>query len=220
MGLPDRLYPHMLTPVESAQTLIRRARADAGLSVRALAQRADVSASTIARIESGQVDPTFGMLGQILEAAGHDVRITTKRRPARQPPTPRAPRTRIADLATAWKQAAYGDAPDWTRFRGTLDQLARHPDATAGAIRKRPPASGSTVIDALLAGIADKLADDSGRPRPAWTQKAPILDREWAMPGTPQMIESRRASTPPQLRHRGLVLDEASLWRDQATVGV
>lgn len=76
------------------------------------------------------------------------------------------------------------------------------------------------MIDALLAGIAEKLADDSGRPRPAWTQQVPALVREWAMPGTPQMIESRRGSTPPQLRDRGLVLDEASLWRSRATVGV
>ena len=87
------------------------ARADAGLSVRALVQRADMSASTIARIESGQVEPTFGMMRQILEAAGQD--LPSRRsadQPVRLPPT-RAPGTRIADLATAWKRAAYRDTP-------------------------------------------------------------------------------------------------------------
>lgn len=206
--------------METPNALLRRARSDARLSIRALAQRADVSASTVARIEAGHVDPTFGMLTQLLDAAGYDLRITARRRGTRQRSGLRVPRPRIADLATAWKKGAFGDAPDWTRFRGTLDQLALHPNATARAIRKRPPASGSPMIDALLAGIAEKLADDSGRPRPAWTQQVPALVREWAMPGTPQMIESRRGSTPPQLRDRGLVLDEASLWRSRATVGV
>lgn len=195
-------------------TLLRRARSDAGLSVRALAHRADVSASTIARIESGQVDPTYGMLIQLLSACGQDIRITTRRRaaPVTQPP---APPPRIAALATAWKPTALGQTPDWARFRGTLDYLTRHPEAVPGAIRKRPPASGSAMIDTLLAGIAEKLADDSGYPRPVWTQKTPTLAQEWAAPGTPQMRLSRRDTTPPQLLRRGLILDRASLWRDQ-----
>jgi transcriptional regulator with XRE-family HTH domain len=210
-------YAHTM---EDAKELVRRARTNAGVSVRALAQRAGVSPSTIVRIESGQVDPTFGMLRRILEAADLDVKITTRSRPAAQAAPPaRRPRVELAELATAWKAAPYGDIPDWTRFRGALDQLAQHPDAVAVAIRKRPPPSGSAAIDALLAGIADKLADDAALPRPSWTKQAPTLDKEWATPGTPQMIESRRSSTPRQLRDRGLVLDEASLWRDPDTVG-
>lgn len=75
-------------------------------------------------------------------------------------------------------------------------------------------------MDALLAGIADKLADDAGLPRPAWTKRTPQLDSEWSARGTPAMLAARRAATPPQLKERGLVLDEASLWRDRAAVGV
>lgn len=209
------IYAHT---VEIVQALIRRARASSGLSVRALAQRADVSPSTITRIEAGTVDPTFGMVTKILEAADHHLRMTITRRPTPPSPLPSARPVRLADLADAWKEAAYGLAPDWTRFRATLDQLARHPEAVPAAIRERPAASGSIVTDALLAGVADKLADDGGFARPSWTQQAPTLDREWAMPGTPQMIASRRAATPVQLRDRGLVVDVGSLWRDRTTV--
>ena len=75
-------------------------------------------------------------------------------------------------------------------------------------------------MDALLAGIADKLADDARLPRPAWTKRTPRLESEWSAPGTPAMLAARQAATPPQLKERGLVLDEASLWRDRASVGV
>ena len=75
-------------------------------------------------------------------------------------------------------------------------------------------------MDALLAGIADKLADDARLTRPAWTKRTSRLESEWSAPGTPAMLAARRATTPPQLKERRLVLDEASLWRDRASVGV
>ena len=70
------------------------------------------------------------------------------------------------------------------------------------------------------AGIADKLADDARLPRPTWTKRTARLKYEWSAPGTPAMLAARRAATPPQLKERGLVLDEASLWRHRACVGV
>ena len=33
------------------------------------------------------------------------------------------------------------------------------------------------------------------------------------------MITARRAATPPQLKERGVVLDESSLWKDRASRG-
>lgn len=49
---------------------LRAARLRAGLSIRELAIRADVAASTVWRIEAGRIDPTVGMLGRLLRAAG------------------------------------------------------------------------------------------------------------------------------------------------------
>jgi len=48
---------------------VRRARETAGLSIRELAGRAGVAASTVWRIESRRLDPTVSMLERLLEAS-------------------------------------------------------------------------------------------------------------------------------------------------------
>jgi transcriptional regulator with XRE-family HTH domain len=59
----------------AAWALLREARALAGLSQRALAARAGVAQSELARIESGRQEPSFARLEQLLRAAGYDLRI-------------------------------------------------------------------------------------------------------------------------------------------------
>jgi len=54
----------------TAATLLRQARARAGLSQRALARRAGTAQSVIARIERGQTSPTWETLERLLAAAG------------------------------------------------------------------------------------------------------------------------------------------------------
>jgi transcriptional regulator with XRE-family HTH domain len=177
--------------------------------MRALAARADVATSTIARIESGTVDPTVGMLARLLSAGGRELQLGTERQPGPQ----------IADLADAWSRGPRGDRPDWTRLRTFLDQLARHPEQQSAATLHRPAPSGSAVLDALLAGIAEKICDDAALPRPTWAQAVPALAEPWATPGTPAMREAIAAATPRALAERGLSIDEASLWRERAALG-
>ena len=71
-------------------------------------------------------------------------------------------------------------------------------------------------MDALLAGLADKLADDAALPRPAWTQRGRRLRQPWAPAGTPRQTAHRREHTPTQLAYRNLVIDAATLWREPA----
>ena len=59
----------------AAWALVREARAQAGLSQRALARRAGVAQSEIARIEGGRQDPSFNRLERLLRAAGYDLRL-------------------------------------------------------------------------------------------------------------------------------------------------
>lgn len=59
----------------AAWALLREARELAGLSQRALAERAGVAQSEIARIEAGRQEPGFARLEQLLRAAGYDLRI-------------------------------------------------------------------------------------------------------------------------------------------------
>ena len=54
----------------SSATELRAARERSGLSIRALASRAEVAPSTIWRIEAGQVNPTVEMLERLRTAAG------------------------------------------------------------------------------------------------------------------------------------------------------
>jgi hypothetical protein len=82
-----------------------------------------------------------------------------------------------------------------------------------------PPASGSAVMDNLLAAIAETVNDEAGFPPPAWTRCVPALEAEWAAPGTSQMERKARRNTPPRLAARGLAVSRDSLWRDRETVG-
>lgn len=181
----------------------------AGLSIRELARLADVSFTTVSRIESGEVDPTLGTLMKIVAAAGCDLHVATE--PALQRPI------RLADLADAVTHTTSGDRPDWTRLRSFLDHLALNPDQVGAAITQRPrPAS--RLMDALLAGIAEKLADDNGLARPGWARTAPKMKPPWSAPGTARMQDQQRRRAPQQLLERGLNIDEQSLWRDRRTV--
>ena len=74
------------TDMVDAAVLVRSARERAGLSARDLATRCGVSASTVTRIERGEINPTVAMLERLVEASGNELIITTE--PRRQPPLP------------------------------------------------------------------------------------------------------------------------------------
>lgn len=68
-----------------AATLVRSSRERAHLSARDLAARCGVSASTVTRIERGEINPTVAMLERLLDASGNELVITVQ--PHRVPPT-------------------------------------------------------------------------------------------------------------------------------------
>jgi transcriptional regulator with XRE-family HTH domain len=181
--------------------MTRALREQAGLSLRALADAADVSFTTIFRIERGDIDPTLGTLRKILRATGHDLALTD-----------REGIHDLASLATRWEHSSLGDRPDWTLFRGLLDTLSADPSRTAVAIARRPIRSGSAFIDNLLAAIAEKSADDADLKRPAWTREIPPL----AEPYRPPRPGWRHAEIAPQFEARGLEISQDSLWHEPA----
>ncbi|MEJ7764391.1 MAG: helix-turn-helix transcriptional regulator, partial [Acidimicrobiales bacterium] len=73
---------------------LRAAREASGLSIRELAERGGVAASTVWRIESGRLDPTVGMLRRLLEAAGSTS------------PSPLSTRESVVSLALGRRTAA------------------------------------------------------------------------------------------------------------------
>lgn len=68
-----------------AGRLILRARIDAGLSQRALAERAGTSGPTISAYEQGRVVPRVDTLERILRAAGARIEARLAARPERDP---------------------------------------------------------------------------------------------------------------------------------------
>ena len=58
-----------------AATTLRTARRRAGLSLRALAHRADTSHSALAAYESGRKVPTVETLDRVIRSAGYDLGI-------------------------------------------------------------------------------------------------------------------------------------------------
>ena len=199
----------MLTCVDTAQ-LVANAKGSSGLAVRRLAADAGVAGSTVTRIQAGTVDPTVETLQRILDAAGFDLRVDAVRRGGSRRP-------QLGDLVDAWTRRDGRPRLAWTRWRAWLDKLALHPELTPEAIYVAPGPAGDRIIDALLAAVAEKLADDAGLPRPSWTGHAPALDE----PYSPPVVRSTGVRhVPAQLAARGLMIDEQSLWRARETIGV
>ena len=192
-----------------ASSLVTGARGSAGVTVRELAARADVAGSTITRIQAGAVDPTVHTLVRVLAAAGYELRLVAARADARRTP-------QLGDLVDAWTRRSGEVRLDWPRWRSLLDSLALHPELVPEAIYPSPPPAGDRVVDTLLAAVAEKLADDAALPRPTWTPSVPPLD----IPYRPPVVRpDAQREVPAQLEARGLLIDTASLWRDQVTIG-
>jgi transcriptional regulator with XRE-family HTH domain len=191
--------------MESAATLLYHARDTAGLSRRALARRAGVPISTVSRVEDGEVDPTITMLQRMLAAAGRQMSLELE-------PIPK--RRALAALADAWSASPTDAKINWTRLRAFLDWLRAHPNEVEAAISTPPPRSGNKQLDALLAAIAEKVADDAGLTRPRWCAAIPALSSPWRPPGTPRMIEAARRNAPPQFKARNIWLAARDLWRN------
>ena len=202
------MYAYMLTCMEISQ-LVVGARRSSGLSVRALADAAEVAATTITRAQSATVDPSIGTVGRILDAAGFELSLVVRHKTDTCRPS-------LAGLVDAWNTHRDRIELDWPRWRALIDVLARHPELTPEAVYLPPWPSGEPIIDALLAAVAEKLTDDAGLPRPSWTQHAPVLDEPYAPP-VARKLKGR--SIPPQLAARSLMIDTESLWRDRTTVG-
>lgn len=186
--------------------ILRDARADAGLSRRALAAKAGVPLSTVSRIEEGLSDPTLGMLARLVAAAGSDLVVESR---------PRKDRLSIAELATAWSDQAGRLKIDWTRLRAFVDRIRQDPAALPDAIAD-PPVPTNPLLNAILAALAEQLADEHGIERPRWTRAFGPLDEPWAPPSTPRMRAAFEESTPEAFRRRNLVLSRSALFRPAA----
>jgi transcriptional regulator with XRE-family HTH domain len=196
----------MLPLMVDGAALLRSARANAGLSRRALATKAGVPTSTVSRVEDGQSDPTITMLVRLLDAAGHDLVVQSQ---------PREDRLTLAELANAYSEGPGRLKIDWTRLRAFVDRVEQHPERLLSAIAD-PPAPTLPLLNALLAALAEQLADEHGIERPPWTRAYGPLEDPWFPPSTPQMRQSYQRSSPEPFRRRNIVIPRSAIFRSAA----
>jgi transcriptional regulator with XRE-family HTH domain len=188
-----------------AAELLRKTRADAGLSVRALAEAAGVAASTVHRIEQGELQPTVEMLRQIVEAAGLRLRVDAV--PDHAASVPGLARSIEPDVAAGDHIGPVRKAAELaTRFAGADVATQRR------MITVRPPSTGDSRWDAFLAGLAEWLAVRAGWPAPAWVHDPDrYLHRGWWVTPMASMRAWEYAGSPASFQTRGVYLHRESL---------
>jgi transcriptional regulator with XRE-family HTH domain len=190
--------------VQTPGAWIVQTRTALGLSTRELAHLAGVAYPTVSRIERGHTDPRWGTVADLARSLGFELEMGAL--------TPIAV-VRLADLVDA-----IGDdgTPDWTRLRAFADQLRRRPHLSGVATSAVPAPSGSPLLDNLLAGVAEIVADDAGLRRPRWTREIPPLVEAWEAPGTPRKRQENASSAAPQFAARNILLSATAIWRASA----
>ena len=127
---------------ETAGTLLRQARASAGLSQAELAARAGVTQSVISAYESGHRQPALPTLAGLIAAAGSELVIDIRRQPRRLSmlpgPVGRRVRRRRQDLIAA--AAAHGVTN--LRVFGSVARGTDRSDSDLDLLADLPPDMG------------------------------------------------------------------------------
>jgi hypothetical protein len=146
------------------------------------------------------------MLERLIRATGSYLVVESR---------PTDDRLSLAELATAWNDQAGRLKIDWTRLRAFVDRIQQTPEALPEAIAD-PPAPTHRLVNAILAALAEQLADEYEIERPRWTRAFGPMDEPWAPPSTPRMRAAFEESTPEAFRRRNLVLPRSALFRTAA----
>jgi len=187
--------------------VVRQIRRESQLSLRALATAAGVAASTVHRIERGDINPTVEVLDRIAAAAGMALRVE-----------PRVDhRLSLVGLALCISDDLRADTDDASvpvrraaelvhRFRGSSSDERRR------MIAARPPSTGSESWDAFVAGLAEWLAVQADMPAPGWAHDADrYLPGGWWVTDLPSMRAWEYAGSPASFKVHGVYLHRNSL---------
>lgn len=188
--------------MSTASSLLKQARAAAGVSTRELASAAGSAQPRVTEIERGASDPRVDTLEGLLRAIGYQLVVLPTRAPT----------------AAAVAQAICDDLDDRVSderaFRALLvlsDGLSASIDPIKVALTVAPPPStGDLRFDAAIAGIVEHHLTASGLPVSEWVHEpARILDEPWTP--DPSASTDIEADTPAALRRHGVLLAAAEL---------
>jgi transcriptional regulator with XRE-family HTH domain len=191
----------MMSPAELVATI----RAEAGLSLRALAQAAGVATSTVHRIERGEMEPTVEMLERIAEAAGMRVQLDAQLDYAAS----------LLGLGRCITQGLAGDASlGPVRMAAEFVHRFRRADAAIQTrmITAEPAPTGDSRWDAFLAALGEWLAVTADLQAPSWTQdRGRFLHRGWWVTPMKSMWAWEYAGSPVSFKSRGVYVHRDSL---------
>lgn len=180
-------------------------RIRSGLSRKQIARQAGVSLSTVSRVEEGIMDPTISMAQRLFSAVGVHMEFSLSE----------IPKFSIAHLHNALQGEHIDFDLNWTQIRNFIDRMCNEPHLIAAAIADAPARTQNEKFDALLAGVAEKLADDHDINRPSWCSAVPPSAERWASIGTPTMIKRNESQAPPQFIARNIYINQWQLWREK-----
>lgn len=187
----------------AAGDTLRERRIAAGLSQRALARRARVQQTDVARIEAHRVQPTLPVLGRLLDA------LDTELRPVGNPP----PDDGIAASVAAEIRGLVSQADLEPRalneaFRaaaGIVDEAQRTtPNQFRRSVTKAPEPTGVPGFDALIASLVEDSCEKFGIDAPGWVDDDWRFVGEWFTSGVPEFREDALSESPPAFRRHGV----------------
>jgi len=186
-------------------TLVQQVRRDTGLSVRALAEAAGVAASTVHRIEQGELQPTVETLRRITEAAG--MRLDVQPRPDYSTSVFGLGRAIKLDLGSRDHSLAVHMAAELV---GRFANAGR--DSQSRMIAAEPKATGDPRWDAFLGALAEWLAVIADLPAPSWTRRPErYLPGGWWVTPMKSMYAWEYAGSPAAFQSHGVYLHRDSL---------
>ena len=189
----------------SAANVVRSVRAEAGLSLRALANAAGLAVSTVHRIERGDIQPTIETLDRIATAAGARLRVEAELDSAVS--AVGLARAIRADLARGDEITPVRRAAELARRYETADADTRRRMITAS-----PPSIGDHHWDALVAALAEWLAVRAGALAPDWTHdRRRYLSEGWWVTPMSAMHAWEYAGSPASFKTRGVYIHRDSL---------
>jgi len=94
------------------------------------------------------------------------------------------------------------------------DFRSRRRTAQRDLLSRKPATTGSKLIDAYLAAVAEQLSTEAGLPAPAWVEDPDrFLQRWWIESDVPSARPTAVAQSPAAFRRRGIFVSERALER-------
>ena len=188
-----------------AGDLLKRSRAQAGLSQRQLAVLAGVSNAEVARIESHRVQPSIPTLGRLLDAVGLGVEISGRYVDNRVD-------ARSVSKSIREQVSQCDEAGAYRNWLVLLDDLE-----AVSAVRLlelvHDPAvpTGDSRYDALIAGVVEYVCERRSVEPPSWVTDAWRATSDWHVSGILAFREVERDESPAPFRNRGVYICQADL---------